>query len=655
MTVTELRSQLKSLGVSPPNALRASLYLGELQATSVYLKNGLATILGSDYARVKTAVQDPELLNTLCKVLDGFVAQAVQADVKSQRVIAAQPQGFDGYYNQFIFTGDYATNLNTFYGLFPVTAHVVQQAATNFRNNIRQACTRIIHDWANIQKTFLPQTQELAVLTRIKSSGSDFHKGGQQVLLLTFEKRVYVMDSDDGHLQSLNFNLVYKPSDLELDCLLAGNTAAVNAVHSNFQAQSLFELLNGLIAAKKKTSSKVELELLPTYKILPIVYGSGLTAGINGKLPIRNSYGYLEFLQHDHYDGLLSSLGLYWGGSSDYKIFNAKDKDSICTTFYRIIGQVTAIACTFSIVDLHIENIIVNSYLPYPIDMEISLIEEITDVDNTSLFTSTGKGGVNGLRGGNKVTWNEVVAANGRLAIQDSTSNDVEQNRLYMVNPPALIDPRDYGAEICRSMRDMLRLLQEGNAAGRFTAWLNRLTNVVVRYLPMGTGDFASILSSTVNSANCGNANKLQQVIAFWRGTLYTTWNSNTSLGRLPNFAALQDAFVLSDYQNGDIPIFYHRINTTPPAGLDIMDSDGNRVTMPAQITYLDSSDNLQTVNVAVGRNTFFSQSPLTSPVTTQIAYLGTNFNRRVSALVRNILAVLGLDSSLRNIKSVLK
>ena len=654
MNATELQNELNRLGVTPPSVLRASLYLGELQATYDYFKTGLTSMLGSNYGLVKTAVQNPELLNTLAKVLDHYVAQAVQADLASARVAGARPQSFSDYYDQFVFTGVFSTNVNTFYGFFPVTAHMVQQAATNFRSNIRQACTRTISDWEVIEKTFLPATQKLAGLTRIKSSGSDFHKGGQQVLLLTFEKLVYVMDSDDGHLQSFDFNLVYKPSDLEADCLLAGNSATVNAVHRNFQQQSLFEFLNGLVTAKKLTTPLLQLEQLPTYKILPMVYGSTLTAAASGKLPIRTCYGYLEFLKHDHYDGLLSALGLYLGGHSDFKIFYSSDKDAICRKFYRIIGQLTAVACTFSIIDLHVENLIVKDYLPHAIDMEISLTEEITDVDNTSLFTSNGKGGVNGLLGGNKITWNEAVTS-GQLRIDDASNSDFEQNRLWMVKASQPIDPADYAGYTCSGMRDMLSLMGDAHTAHKFDSWLARMTNVVVRYLPLGTLDFTSILNSMVNRSNCRNANKIQEIIAYWMSVLYDRWTNDTSGSRVPNFAALQNAFVRNDYANGDIPIFYHRISTSPPAGLNIMDSDGNQVTIPVQVDTLDQSNQIQAQNVAVGRTTFFSQSPITGRVRPQIDELTNHLGARTQTLVGQVLQKLGLAHGANDIQNILR
>lgn len=85
MNPQELRTELARLRVAPPDdPLRACLYLQHIQDTYTFLNTTLRNAannggLGSGYAFVATALQDPELLNSLCKALDEFLCPAIQA------------------------------------------------------------------------------------------------------------------------------------------------------------------------------------------------------------------------------------------------------------------------------------------------------------------------------------------------------------------------------------------------------------------------------------------------------------------------------------------------------------------------------------------------------------------------------------------------
>jgi len=116
---------------------------------------------------------------------------------------------------------------------------------------------------------------------------------------------------------------------------------------------------------------------------------------------------------------------------------------------------------------------------------------------------------------------------------------------------------------------------------------------------------------------------------------------------------------VSGHYQNGDIPIFYHRLNNGAPFGVNIMDSRGNLVAVPGQITYRDDpSAAVTTVNINLGggRGTdFFAQSPLQSRVGTQLGDLTNNLNQRVNTLVGQILQQLGLAHAGGDVQAVLQ
>ena len=129
------------------------------------------------------------------------------------------------------------------------------------------------------------------------------------------------------------------------------------------------EILNELI----KDNPNCGLQPFPTYKILPRYAGSRLQPDASGKLPIRNSYGYIEYLAHEEEKAGRPLLNLYPFGRSDFKIFPGQNEKDICAGFYSLLGQLAAIAAVFSLSDLHMENLIVHSYLPYLIDLENSL------------------------------------------------------------------------------------------------------------------------------------------------------------------------------------------------------------------------------------------------------------------------------------------
>src|SRR2546423_5234269 len=92
-----------------------------------------------------------------------------------------------------------------------IMKHAVRTTVLNFWNNIAQCCGRVLVDWKTISNIFFPGNP-IQQLTEIKVTDSDPHKGGKQVLILTFD---------------LGKKLVYKPSDLAADCLLIGQSTAL--------------------------------------------------------------------------------------------------------------------------------------------------------------------------------------------------------------------------------------------------------------------------------------------------------------------------------------------------------------------------------------------------------------------------------------------
>jgi hypothetical protein len=665
MTPTELRTELKRLRVTPPDdPLRACLYLQHIQDTYTFFNTTLRNAannggLGAGYSFVATAVQDPELLNALCNALDEFLCPAIQAHLLTAGNNLLPD--FQTYYANNFLNANYPANVTAFFNTYVVTRDILLHIAQNFRNNILQACQRIYNDRAAIAKAFASGA-EISKLTKIKSTGSDFHKGGKQVLILTFYMKVYVSVSIPPP-PSLWLNLIYKPSDIETDCLIVGDSATVNAQHhipQPFQDKSLFEILNTGIAAALRNDPTLSLALLPTYRILPMAYTSTeppdpVPTPLGYQLNIRRAYGYIEFLPHSHYSG---PWNFYAFGNSDYKIFPKQDKNAICRKFYRLIGQISAIAATFSISDLHAENLIVKNYLPYLIDLEISLTLPILEISNTVLYNRTEKAGVNGARKEDDFAYRQERVRN-ILQINDHQEAAFGQNRMMTVTG-SLIDPGGGSnpSYICKGLRDMIDVIQSANAPHNnqdLNAWIARVNNILVRNLPMATGDFRTLVKVSANSTRCTDNTALGRIVDTKRGDLFQQWRGDHNLN--PDFLALQNAYVVNDFNNGDIPIFYHRIG---PASVNIVDSDGNEVRSPGNISYRDSENApLQQAAYALPgpRTAFFPASPFTTNVVnTQLARVTNNVTKtpRVQVLVGQILDQLGLQNGPLDINNIL-
>jgi hypothetical protein len=655
MTDQELIAELYDKNVTPPDdPLRACLYLQHIRDTYDYFHTELAGPVGqgdglgaADYAFVETALQDPELLNSFCKVLDDFLCPAIQAHLLTNNY--NQLPNFRTYYVNNFLNANYVANVTGFFNTYVVTRDLLIHLAQNFRRNILEACQRILLDRPEIARTFAPPGTRLQGLQKIKSTGSDFHKGGKQVLILTFWVHNLISVSHTQVPISWSyFNLIYKPSDIETDCLIVGDSAAVNAIHPpQFQAKSLFEILNDGITAARQANPNLSLELLPTYKILPINYTSNQAVGY--PLNIRRAYGYIEFLQHYHF-----GIGYYFypWGSSDYKIFPRDDKTAICQKFYRLIGQISAIAVVFSIIDLHAENLIVKDYLPYLIDLEVSLTVPIAEITDTLLYNGgTNKGGVNGWLKESEFAWVQGRQSN-LLRIDDTKRQQDAQNRLMAVEPSALIDPSSLflAKNNCKGFRDMIDVIQTVNTPPHnndLITWIARVNNILVRNLPMKTEDFRNLFVGATNFVFCSDNTALGRFVDEERGKLFADWQANNN--RDPEFLALQNNYVIGDYNNGDIPVFYHRIGA---ASLDIMDSNGNEVQSPGNITFRASPTaplQNQPYNLPNGRTTFFAASPFTANVvTTQLADVTNPATKgpMVNNFVGQILNALGLQNS---------
>ena len=533
----------------------------------------------------------------------------------------------------------------------------MQRLYANFTGNILQACLRVIADedlLTNFYRDLYEDDFYIVALKKIKSTGSDFHKGGKQVLILTFDV-VHTVDYGPPITHGPKreeLKVVYKPSDIEVDCLIAGNSAAVNRVVPNFMAESLFEIYNKRLQTIKANDPNFTGEALTTYRFLPRHYISAYGGG--APQPIRDAYGYIQYLDNDLSGTAARVFGYYPFGASDYLIFTIQSKNAITKSFYRQEGALAALCSSFSLEDMHIQNVRVKDYLPYLIDLEISLTSIINNVGATKLLGASG--GITGVSISSEDGVWLVRDADlpGKAYLDRRYPGEYYQNRLWFAvkgrQKETIAVSKRFLLQGFADGMNVLRACQQNNPSD-FNDWfarLNRLNHVIVRYLAYATPDFKKVRNNVFfgGKANAVLNTKLDTALRDFRTEEYNKFVQAGNNTADPNFVSLTQAVCGPDYLNLDIPVFYHRIGTT-----SILDSQGNDVPIPATVTIDDPGQQPPTRQAPVtggggvfARNTFFAASPMQQNVEQgQVQILGgVGFAARQALLRGTITAFLG-------------
>lgn len=675
MTSEELENKISSLGVSLnniPNLLRAAIYFEYLEKTADFfnekefseaMRKKISNKEGSDkhYSLVKKAVTSSNLLEELANVLDYYLGAAISHDLekyinekKSNKEESLKKYLYEDYFDERIFK-EYSKNVEEFKNDFSVIKHVMKKVTENFQQNILTACVRVVQDYSDIQKFFkgpLFEGDEAEILEwrnelkQIKSTGSDSHKGGQQVLILTFP----VLWSPNGFLEVLDLELVYKPSDVEVDCLLIGRSEAVKKADPEFKIEaSLTEIINRQIRKEKEKNQQSPLELLPTYRILPREYTSGKKPE---EMPssLRNAYGYIEFLDYRKpYER--SPVSSYSYGRGDYLIYGWMEKKSIIEKFYRQLGQWLAIAATFSIKDMHMENMRVRRYQPYLIDLEVSLTTPIKNLKNTNFFDEK-TGAITGEEIDTKFVWEVRDIDNEPCLLLASAPSSRLENRLRTKEHDksekiVAVDTQQLLIGLDKSM-DLLAQASRDNA---FNAWFDRLNGVLVRVLPYATQVFIDVMKDVFVDTYGISKRKEKSIKEIIKEVINETrtikYNEEKTTGdQLPKYLVLQPS-IEDDFENLDIPVFYHRLGT-----LDLLDSHGNRVSIPETIDVLPekdkNQDKVEKKEINIERKTYYLDNPI-EIVMEHVKKLADNNDlvKRRTDLIENLLILLKEESFL--------
>ena len=561
-------------GLAPQNQNRVRLALSSVDQTGAWSRESTQRYL----------------LAQFCLIMDEFATAALSYRFDcTKKVDPYQPNpeprnkpvvDLNDFLNKTFYLGDYNNNISKFYNLYRTTGHAVgtnpvmqngrwKNVGTltrNFFNNITQASDRILGDWNIIEAAF---EVPLAQLLRIASTGSDFHKGGKQVLILTFRRLI-----PSEKQVPARFQLIYKPSDVEIDRRIIGVQYNRNRVPIGPNlGPSLMEIINRLIPA--------DWPRLPTYRIFPRVFGSE-----NPAPGIRETYGYIEFLGDPPLaDNTVGQAPNYLTGAGNFRFYSESknDRAKFTHTFYRIAGYLLAIASTFSIQDLHAENVIAFQFAPYLIDLEVSLTQKIRELHQTELIEQintiisarfTGHTGETGFMGSaSPIRYWHKEDSEKRITyrLSDLMSPNVK-NRLK--GPEANQTVAINSEAFQRGLKEMLELL--GNNPQLFEPWFNGINNSVVRYLPAGTSDFRKVLERIyiLNPAWDALANIRYHTALNYRNMARNyTIQQQGPVPQDPNFAAWNPNYTVDDYLNADIPVYYRRIDQQ-----NIVNSLGNPV-----------------------------------------------------------------------------
>lgn len=673
--------------VQVPCDLRARIYRRYLEeAKQCFYRYTNFQVSDTNKAKIQVALQDPNLLSCLAKAIDTYVATGVAYDLRKWRYRIlhdlpppeepplstvenptdvtflkspvlegedreVEPEGparlwYQKYFEWFIYrgyvtqTGDggptITTGVEAYFLRYPLIRHAAETCTRNFVENIKLACERVCRDaWPQggevgaIGQVFFINDRPKS-LVKIDPSGSDTHKGGKQVLFLTFQL------ISDGYGK-----LVYKPSDVEMDYRLLGNTDGMRNNYDLDNTPSLTELVNPNLNAPKCIP-------LPTYRILPRNHGSTLEEGdeANPILPIYTSYGYIEFLTHEppaYEDGKPKPMR-QGSAPGDW----VTDNEATVRNFYRQWGELIALCSVFSLCDLHRENVIVHNLQPYLIDLENCLAKPIDGFDG---------GLIDGMTAFTVADRDQPEDASQEGIVNLPLLNPQMKhyrmkptpNRIWLSRENKSAEPKNYSDDIALGLNIMLRILKVNSAIIR--EWLESIKDCVARSVIFRTTDYYKRCAWVYFDAKATDPSSASFVDGEW----FTKWKeeaesfygkvlgNESDLGDYGAWPSIKEGdrytsaapiYALQtrdndfqDYTNCDIPSYYHRLDSP-----DLLNARGQKVNV-----------NIGHICPPLGRITYFPESTW-RVVRRQLDGLGnaTEYHNRLCRCLDQIKVGLG-------------
>ena len=648
--------------IPAPCSQRAKIYETYLESVYDQLQNMKGT---HAFSQMKSAFDDKSLLKDLAEILDEYVICGVAADLDRCRdkLASEQPNNdlsklidldkpisptigkanliaddrtaiiaYDNYFNWFILpqqvkqNGKDLSGIRAFFERYPMVEHAVETMRDHFIHNIQEACDRLAKDWRHIHSIFFPKVKKpkLTQLYQIITTGSDFHKGGKQVLILKFQTTAGFR------------KLIYKPGDIELDYHLLANTDGIRT-QQNWglgSEKSIVEITNEFLDDDFK---------LPTYRIFPRNPGSQLKM-VDNRLPISDSYGYIEFLSN-------APKADNWGNPQDWKPDTQSDwvteQQADVHRFYRQWGRFLAMGQLFSMSDFHLDNVIVHSLQPHLIDAEISFTGPMDDVTDTLAFNAgTGSlGSIKNQSPQSKRDRSNPQNANLYLAEGAAMVGHVPaKNRLYLSSNLRIqkVDVRSNVLHLIKGYMEATGAYVDKSNREKLISWLNRrnIQHVIARFTPKETPYFAQLLRMLYQPKFCSESVPKRRVdfdrepfrmfrdniIKEWTDALQEPDHKKWPKPR-PNYAIMNSDHVFKDLLDCDIPAFYHQLN-----GHELLNSRGEAVLVRPTP---DGS--------SIDRASYYKTTAWTE-VLNQIKSLETNTDSYVRESIDKMLSHLGVD-----------
>ena len=520
--------------------------------------------------------------------------------------------------------------INALFLRHPNAQWLLDTITDNFIGNLSLCLQRVRADRKAIEACFLGG-QTIQKISHILVTDSDPHKGGKQVVILTFT-------TNQGTRR-----VVYKPSDIEIDYRIAGkNTPQLKAFLEQKESatdkqgypqppyQSLYEWADtnlfsssntqaAQIAAAKRFKDvpgfKDQPEYkeaiqqfkdflaMPTYVILPRNPGSRLVQ-TGDTLPIQQSYGYIEYLDHEPANPPFPQ------GLPQYVLQQAQatpkedqkhwdwitDQEDEIRVAYRLWGRLIATAVVFLQTDLHISNQRFHKRKPHLIDLESCLVKPVALPSDTMISDKFNKSSRRLNPGdpteyfipwmfnaANHGSWMPIVQVPVTMFDRMPAAEEYSENQLYYVNGDhaqwARLEMFDHtpaqvslSMDLIKGVAETMRLMKEQQ--GTLKEWVNQiqLGNVVVRHVIRPTTSFVAHvqhIKTQLIHLKDGNETAPDQIITNLLETFKERAASDGGAHKkAPEFEALEWNGV--DYLNLDVPAHYRRVGS-----LDLIASSG--------------------------------------------------------------------------------
>lgn len=386
---------------------------------------------------------------------------------------------------------------------YPELKSRLTKITANYVKAIKKLLRRLNNDMEMLKKHFL-YSLDNPVLSRIISSGSDFHKQGQQVLILVF----------DGVSEG-SIKVIYKPSPITADAMLFGDLSKLQTINSKFSGQSSFvELLN-----KALIEDCPDNQPLTTYLIVPCLDKESSS--------LDSHYGYTEFLTHSPVERIDrekmadSILKKYIVTPSVLKKIQEKINDDIrqeelaflrqaafevnsdfvthswldVERYSHDCGLLLGLMTATGISDSHLENIIIHLLRPALIDGEVCFCVQVSPTPEDSSALHLQNGSMNAVSTAIEV-FSFMHDITGMHEINITVSG---KNRLYYVNEIGEMAAQQPKTEIVVAAYKKFWELMQGLAKDSFLAWYEQeqVREMFVRVIPQSTSLFQGEMKAT--------------------------------------------------------------------------------------------------------------------------------------------------------------